>query len=85
MYVLIDKISGGVYAVKNEEKRRCVQMWEQREDAERYYELLQAEDYSAKLEVAEVNEELVSQNCALNGYFYTIIPADELLIPPRDD
>ena len=85
MYVLIDKKSGGVYAVKNEQMRRCVQMWEQREEAERYYDLLRAEDYRDTLEIAEVNEELVSQNCAMNGYYYTIIPADELLIPPRDD
>lgn len=85
MYVLIDKKSGGVYAVKNEGKLRCVQMWEQKEDAERYYELLKAEDYSDRLEVVEVNEDIVSKNCAVNGYYYTVIGPDELIIPPKDD
>lgn len=85
MYVLVDKKSGGVYAVKNDDKKRTVQMWEEKEDAERYYDLLQAEDFNDKLEVVEVNEELVVKNCVLNGYYYAIISQDELIIPPRDD
>ena len=72
MFVLVDKSSGGVYAVKDSGiQEKVVQIFEQEDDAERYYGYLKADDYKRKLEIMEVEEEIVKDNCTNYGYSYT--------------
>ena len=49
MYVLVDKSSGGVYAVRddNQDGERVVQLFLEEDDAERYHGYLIANDYSS--------------------------------------
>ena len=62
MYVLVDKKSGGVYAVRDDGiDERVVQIFEDQDDAERYHGYLIADDYKRKLEVLEVEEEVVKR------------------------
>jgi len=83
MFVLIDKKTGGVYAVRDDETvERVVQMFVDKDDAERYYEMLQASDYPRDLEVTEVEEESVKENCISYGYQFSIITPDDIVIPP---
>ena len=46
MFLLIDKASGGVYAVHVENKGKVVQMFQEEDDAERYLGLLRANSLS---------------------------------------
>lgn len=83
MFVLIDKGSGGVYAVKDEDNlERVVQMFVDKDDADRYYGLLVANDYDRELEVMEVDEETVKFNCRGHGYRFSVITPDDIVIPP---
>lgn len=85
MYILVDKKTGGVYAVKDETiEERVVQLFCEEDDAERYHGYLIANDYKRELSVMEVEEEAVKENCASFGYQYTIIKHDQIVLPPDD-
>ena len=58
MFVLTDDKSGGVYAVRDDEKmERVVQLFVDKDDAERYYIMLKADEYPRDLSITEVDEE----------------------------
>jgi len=85
MFVLVDKKSGGVYAVRDDNtQERVVQMFIQMEDAERYHGYLIANDYKRTLEVVEVEEDVVKTNCINFGYNYTVIRPNDIVFPPVD-
>jgi hypothetical protein len=86
MFVLVDKQSGGVYAVRDETiDEKVVQLFQQEDDAERYYGYLIAQDYHRTLEVLEVDEETVKENCNSYGYQYTVITPNDIVFPPPSD
>ena len=61
MFVLVDKRSGGVYAVKDDSlKERVVQIFEHPDDAERYHQYLVADGYNRDLKMMEIDEEQLS-------------------------
>jgi len=82
MYILTDKESGGVYAVNNKDQIKTVQIFEDEDDAYRYYEMLRADDYKDELEVFEVDLDIVAANCQNYGYYYSIITKNDFVIPP---
>jgi len=83
VYVLLDKQTGGVYAVRDDETvERVVQLFLDKDDATRYYDMLLATDYPRILEVAEVEEDAVKDNCRQYGYLFTVITPDDFVIPP---
>ena len=85
MFVLLDKRTGGVYAVTEESvPQKVVQIFVDKDDADRYYQMLEAVDYSRKLEVSEVERDIVITNCLAHGYAYSIIKPDDFVIPPLD-
>jgi|14BtaG_2_1085337.scaffolds.fasta_scaffold01770_9 hypothetical protein len=84
MFVLTEKSSGGVYALKNKNEVQTVHVFENEDDAVRYHEMLIAEGYAKDLEVLEVDPTVVAINCESKGYSYLVISPDELIIPPND-
>ena len=82
MFILTDTKTGGVYAVFNKERVKTVQIFEEEDDAQRYWNLLEADGYTGSLEVCEVDLNVVAANCDNYGYFYTVINKDDLVIPP---
>jgi hypothetical protein len=83
VFVLVDKATGGVYAVRDDETvERVVQLFVDKDDADRYYEMLRASDYPRILEVTEVEEDSVKDNCRQYGYMFTVITPDDFVIPP---
>ena len=59
MFVLLDKKTGGVYAVRDDDHtERVVQIFLDKDDASRYYDMLKADDYPRKLSVTEIGEEV---------------------------
>lgn len=82
MFVLTDINSGGIYAVNSKDKIKTVTVFEDRDDAERYVQLLLADDYEDELEIFEVDKEVVAINCNTYGYSYSVIEKDDLIIPP---
>jgi hypothetical protein len=82
MYILVSKKHGGVYAVKNKDGLKTVQIFEDEDDAVRYHGLLQADNFDDTLEVKECDSEHVVQSCAIYGYHYCFIEPDDIVIPP---
>jgi len=83
MFILTTSRTGGVYSVTNEHNKKTVQCFQERDDAERYLHLLEADDYKEKLAVLEVDPDVVALNCDNYGYNYTIVTPDDFVIPPR--
>tara|TARA_R100001082_G_C4327678_1_gene144129 strand:+ start:336 stop:596 length:261 start_codon:yes stop_codon:yes gene_type:complete len=86
MFILTTNPTGGVYAVQAEgdgKKMKTVHVFEQRDDALRYKELLTATDYKDTLDIMEVDTNIIALNCDKYGYHYTIVSPNELVIPPE--
>ncbi len=82
MYILTQRKSGGVHAIKDKTNTKTVQVFEQEDDAVRFLTLLEADAKGdAKWEVLEVDTDIIAMNCDNYGYNYAIIKADELIIP----
>ena len=73
----------GAYAVSDEDGERALYLFEERDDAERYAGLLEAEDYPP-MAIVTVEEELAIQTCEVYNYRYVIITKDDFVIPPRE-
>ena len=82
MYILCDKRTKGVYAVEDELKNKVVQIFVDKDDALRYYGLLEANDYKRDLMITDIDEESVIANCEAHNYRYAFIDPDELVVPP---
>ena len=82
MFVLTTGKKGGVWSVMNDKNKKTVHCFEEREDAERYLYLLEAED-TLGLEVLEVAPDIVALNCDNYGYNFAVVTPDDFVIPPK--
>ena len=72
----------GAYAVLNEYGEKIVFLFEQKDDAQRYKEQLEAQG-DPPMEVVEVRDRVAIGACERTGTKYTIIRSDDIVIPPR--
>jgi len=84
MYILVAPESGGIYAARDIERKKVVQLFVQEDDAIRYCNMLVAEDFRENLEVVEAEVSTVVANCRKYGYNYCIIEPNQLLVPPKE-
>ena len=86
MYILTIKghEQEGAYAVADDDGERSLYLFEEKDDAERYGGLLEAEDYPPMV-VVEIPNELAIETCMVYNYKYVIVTVDDLVIPPRDN
>ena len=83
MFILTERLTGGVYAgINNFTGRKTVQVFEEKDDADRYLMLLEAADYDDRLEVMEVDPDVIAMNCNKFGYQVTVISPNDFIIPP---
>ena len=82
MFILTDTKTGGIYAVRTKDDVNTVTVFEDEDDAVRYIELLNADDYEDELETLEIDIDIVVSNCNTYGYGYSIISKDDLIVPP---
>ena len=81
---LAGKEQEGAYSVTNEDGDQVLYIFEQEDDAQRFAIMLEDKDYP-ELCVIEVDDELMIQTCEVHQYNYTIITANDLVIPPEDN
>ena len=81
MFVLTDCKTGGVYAVRDDNK---FDIFVDKDDAVRYYEMLKDNDYPRKLDVRFMEEEDVKMSCKNYGYKFSVITPDDIVIPPKN-
>ena len=72
----------GAYAVLNEYGEKIVFLFEQKDDAQRYKEQLEAQG-DPPMEVVGVKDRVAIGACERTGTKYTIIRSDDIVIPPR--
>jgi hypothetical protein len=72
----------GAYSVDNDEGEKTLYLFEDRDDADRYVGLLEADDFP-EMSVVEVEDEKAVNTCEMYGYNYVIITPNEFVIPPR--
>jgi hypothetical protein len=81
---LSGKNQEGAYSVTNSEGNQILYIFEQEDDALRFSMMLEEKDYP-ELDVVEVDDDLMIQTCEMHEYNYTIITANDLVIPPDED
>ena len=81
MYILAvsGKESEGAYAVDENDKRK-VYMFVDKDDAVRYAGLLEADDFPP-MSVVEIPDELAIDTCKVYNYRYVIISENDFVIP----
>ena len=71
----------GAYAVVNEYGEKVVFMFEEKDDAYRYAEQLEAQG-DPKMVVIHVKDSVAIAACERTGTRYTVIGKEDLVIPP---
>ena len=74
----------GVYSVFDDKDDRVIPIFEQEDDAERYVYMMEEDEESPPLQVVELDSDVIIQACEMRGHRYSIITADDFLIPPDD-
>mgnify|MGYP003129970536 CR=1 FL=1 len=73
----------GIYSVFNEKEDRIIPIFEE-DDALRYLFHLEEDDDTPDLEVVEVDNEAIVLACRSQGQKFSVITADDFIIPPAD-
>jgi len=87
MYIItLEDKEEGVYSIFDEEGDYVIPVFEQEEDAERYYYMLEAgaKDYPP-LQIFEIDGTNFIKICEQKDQKYAIITKDDLLVPPIED
>jgi hypothetical protein len=85
MYILtLQNKPDGVYSVLSDDGEHIIPIFESEDDADRYQEMLEGEKLTPKLQVIEIEEELIVNACEERYHKYAIITKDDFLIPPKD-
>ena len=74
----------GIFSVFDEKEDRIVPLFEQADDAVRYVMQLEEDEENPELQVLNVEPQHIIHACRLQGQKYSIISADDFIIPPDD-
>lgn len=72
----------GAYSVSDEIGEKVLYIWEEEDDAIRFAMMLENEGYP-KMDIVEVEEEMLIKTCETHDYSYTIITKNDFVIPPE--
>jgi hypothetical protein len=86
MYILTLKgrETDGAYSVIDEQGEKVLYLFVDEDDATRFAIMLEEDDYP-EMNVIELDDELVVNMCETEGYRYTIITQNDIVIPPKDN
>ena len=84
MYILTLKgrETDGAYSVIDEQGEKVLYLFVDEDDATRFAIMLEEDDYP-EMSVIELDDELVVNMCETEGYRYTIITQNDIVIPPK--
>tara|TARA_B100001250_G_scaffold104502_1_gene88157 strand:+ start:342 stop:620 length:279 start_codon:yes stop_codon:yes gene_type:complete len=71
----------GAYSVANEIGEKVLYIFEEEDDAARYAMMLEDEGYP-DMTLLEIEDEVIIKTCEQNGYHYTIITPNDIVVPP---
>ena len=84
MFILTlrDKKEQGAYAVQDGHGNHVLFLFEEEDDAERYAMMLENEE-DKEMDLVEVDDALALRTCKMYNYRYSIIPPNDIVIPPK--
>ena len=84
MYIItLQDQPSGIYSVFDDKADRIIPLFEEEDDALRYlFQLEDADDENPDLEIVEVEDEIIITACRSQGQKFSVITADDLIIPP---
>jgi hypothetical protein len=71
----------GAYSVEDEDGDQILYLFEEEDDGVRFAMMLEDEGYP-EMHVMEVEDAIMIKTCEMHGYNYTVITADDIVIPP---
>jgi len=74
----------GIFSVFDEKEVRIIPLFEQADDALRYVMQLSEDEENPDLQIMNVEPEHIIHACRAQGQRYSIISADDLIIPPEN-
>ena len=74
----------GVFSVVSDDGDKIIPIFESVDDAERYNGMMILHSTDVKLQVIEIEEEIIVNACEERYQKYAIITKDDFLIPPKD-
>jgi precorrin-6B methylase 1 len=74
----------GAYSVTDDDGEQILYLFEEEDDAIRYAMMLEENGYP-EMHIIEMEDEVMIKTCELHGYQYTLITADDIVIPPDSD
>jgi hypothetical protein len=84
LITLDKKESEGAYAAVDEIGNHVLYIFEEEDDAYRFAMLLEEDDYP-KMNVIEVEENVIIKACDIHGYNYRIFTSNDIVIPPQQE
>ncbi len=85
MYILArkGKEREGAYSVVDEDKENVLYIFVEEDDATRYALQLEDRDYP-RMNVIEIDDEVMIKTCEVHGHKYAIITPNDIVIPPDE-
>ena len=74
----------GIYSVFDKQEDRIVPLFEQADDALRYVMQLAEDEGNPDLQIMNVKPDEIIQACRMQGQKYSIISADDFIVPPDE-
>ena len=74
----------GIYSVFDKQEDRIVPLFEQADDALRYVMQLSEDEENPELQIMNVQPDQIIQACRMQGQKYSIISADDFIVPPDE-
>ena len=86
MYIITvsGKEKEGAYSVVDDDGEQVLYIFCEEDDAERYALQLEELDYP-EMHVLEVEDEIMIKTCEMHHHRYTVITANDIVIPPDQD
>ena len=72
----------GAYSVRDGEGNQILYLFEEEDDATRYAMMLEDDQDYPEMHILEVESDIMIKTCQLHGYNYTVITANDIVIPP---
>ena len=74
----------GIYSVFDKDEQRIVPLFELQDDAVRYVMQLAEDEENPDLQIMNVQPDQIIHACRMQGQKYSIISADDFIIPPDE-
>ena len=73
----------GAYSVTDDDGDQVLYLFEEEDDALRFAMMLE-EDGHPEMHILEVEDAVMIKTCQMHDYNFTVISADDVVIPPTD-